>query len=136
MTTLEYKGYVGSVTFDAEAEILHGTVVNTRDVITFQGQSVEEIKAAFVDSVEDYLEFCAELGREPEKPMSGKFNVRITPLLHAQAVAAAASLSISLNTLVEEALHEKVGRSQTVVTEGEEVSFEEDCHGTAIFGRW
>ncbi len=52
MTTLEYRGYIGSVTFDAEAEILHGTVVNTRDVITFQGESVSEIKQAFKESVE------------------------------------------------------------------------------------
>ncbi|MFC6619261.1 type II toxin-antitoxin system HicB family antitoxin [Deinococcus radiophilus] len=135
MTTLEYKGYVGSVTFDAEAEILHGTVVNTRDVITFQGKSVSETKAAFEDSVEDYLEFCAELGREPEKPMSGKFNVRISPLLHAQAVATAASAGLSLNSLVEQALEEKVGRRQASATQDvAEVSFrhfeEESCHGT------
>lgn len=112
MTTLEYKGYIGSVTFDAEAEILHGSVVNTRDVITFQGKGVDEIKQAFAESVEDYLEFCAELGEAPEKPMSGKFNVRISPQLHAYAVAAAASRGISLNTLVEQAIQEKVNHSE------------------------
>ncbi|GGI67177.1 type II toxin-antitoxin system HicB family antitoxin [Deinococcus wulumuqiensis] len=130
MTTLEHKGYVGSVTFDAEAEILHGTVINTRDVITFQGESVTEIKTAFVDSVEDYLEFCAELGREPEKPMSGKFNIRISPLLHAQAVATAASLDISLNRLVEEALSEKVGHSRAVAAEIREIFEEEPCRSS------
>lgn len=114
MTTLEYRGYIGSVSFDAEAEILHGTVVNTRDVITFQGESVSEIKQAFKESVEDYLAFCAELGEEPEKPMSGRFNVRISPLLHAQAVAMARSQEISLNTLVERAINDVVNRSASV----------------------
>lgn len=109
MTTLEYKGYIGSVTFDDEAGILHGSVVNTRDVITFQGESVAEVRQAFRESVEDYVAFCAELGEEPEKPMSGKFNVRIAPLLHAHAVAMARSQDISLNTLVEQAIAQAVG---------------------------
>ena len=109
MNTLEYKGYIGSVTFDDEAGILHGSVVNTRDVITFQGESVTEVRQALQESVEDYIAFCAELGEAPEKPMSGKFNVRITPLLHAQAVATARSQDISLNTLVERAILQAVG---------------------------
>jgi len=60
--------YIGQVEFDDEADIFHGEVINTRAVITFQGTTVFEVKKAFVDSVEDYLEFCAELGEKPEKP--------------------------------------------------------------------
>ena len=56
---MEYKGYIGKVEFDDEAEIFHGEVINTRDVITFQGTTVAEIKQAFHDSVEDYLDFCS-----------------------------------------------------------------------------
>ena len=55
---MEHKGYVGKVEFDDEAGIFHGEVINTRDVITFQGTTVEEIRVAFKDSVEDYLDFC------------------------------------------------------------------------------
>jgi predicted HicB family RNase H-like nuclease len=68
---MKYKGYVGMVTFDDEAGIFHGEVINTRDVITFQGTCVEELRQAFIDSIDDYLAFCAERGEEPEKPFSG-----------------------------------------------------------------
>ena len=63
-----YKGYVGSVTYDDDAGILFGTVTNTDAVITFQGTSVDEIRHAFHDSIDFYLQFCAEQGDEPEQP--------------------------------------------------------------------
>jgi predicted HicB family RNase H-like nuclease len=68
---LEYKGYTAHVELDSEAEILHGEVLDTRDVITFQGRSVEEIQRAFRDSVDDYLEFCAKRGEELDKLSRG-----------------------------------------------------------------
>ncbi len=68
MSMLNYKGYMGQVEFDDEVDIFHGEVINTRSVITFQGKTVQEIKGAFIDSIEDYLDFCAELGEKPEKP--------------------------------------------------------------------
>jgi len=67
---MEYKGYVGKVEFDDEASIFHGEVVNSRDVITFQGKSVAELRNAFRESVDDYLAFCAERGEEPDKSVS------------------------------------------------------------------
>ncbi len=108
---LKYKGYFGHVVFDEEAEIFHGEVINTRDVITFQGTSVSSLKKAFKDSIEDYLEFCEERGEEPERPFSGKFNVRLDPELHREAYAAAKSAGKSLNTWVAEAIeHEAHSR--------------------------
>ena len=59
---MEYKDYVGSVEFDDEAGVFYGEVINTRDVITFQGESVEELRTALRESVDDYLAFCAERG--------------------------------------------------------------------------
>ena len=79
---LEYKGYVGQVEFDDSVGIFHGRVINTRDIITFEGTSVKEIQQALQGSVDDYLEWCAERGEEPDKPFSGKFTVRIDPELH------------------------------------------------------
>lgn len=64
---MQYKGYVARIEFDEEANLFHGEVVNIQDVITFQGKLVEEIKKAFHDSVDDYLEFCAQRNEEPEK---------------------------------------------------------------------
>ena len=65
---LEYKGYIGKVEIDDEEGLLHGEVINIRDVITFQGTSVAEMQKAFRESVDDYLEFCAQRGESPEKP--------------------------------------------------------------------
>jgi predicted HicB family RNase H-like nuclease len=86
---LEYKGYIGHVEFDEEAEIFHGEVTNISDVITFQGTSVEEIKQAFIDSIEVYLELCATRGEAPEKPYSGSFVVTVPPEVHKQINLAA-----------------------------------------------
>ena len=65
---MEYKGYNGAVEFDDEAGIFHGEVVLARDVITFQGTSVDELRQAFRDSIDGYLEWCLERGEEAEKP--------------------------------------------------------------------
>ena len=89
MNTMTYKGYEAIVEYDEDAELLHGEVMNLRDVITFQGQSVSELKQAFADSVDDYLAFCKERGEEPEKPYSGQFVVRVEPPLHRAVVTAA-----------------------------------------------
>ena len=67
---MTYKGYQARVELDEEAGVFHGEVINTRDVITFQGSSVEKLKQAFEDSVDDYVEFCASRGEDPEKPVS------------------------------------------------------------------
>jgi predicted HicB family RNase H-like nuclease len=63
-----YKNYIGKVVFDEAAETFHGRVINIADIVTFEGSSVAELKQAFVDSVDEYLAFCNELGEEPEKP--------------------------------------------------------------------
>ena len=107
---IEYKGFLGTVEFDSEAHIFHGEVINTRDVITFQGKSVSEIEKAFRDSVQDYIDWCIEDGVEPEKPYSGKFNLRLSPELHRQAALKAKKMHISLNSFVEKALKDELER--------------------------
>jgi len=101
---LTYKGYIGHVEFDDETEIFHGEVINTRDVITFQGSTVAEIKKAFRESIDDYLEFCKERNEEPEKPFSGKFNLRLDPELHRQVSIVARQHKMSLNQWIAEAI--------------------------------
>jgi predicted HicB family RNase H-like nuclease len=105
---MEYQGYIGKVEFDDEASIFHGEVINTRDVITFQGKSVVELKKAFRESVDDYLAFCAELGEEPDKPFSGQFVARVSPDLHRRASLAASLAGKSLNAWVAEQLESAV----------------------------
>jgi len=105
---MEYKGSFAKVVFDDEADIFHGDVMNLRDVITFEGETVHELRMAFHNSVEDYLEFCAERGEEPEKPYSGKFLVRVEPELHKTLVIKARKNGKSLNTWIHDTLHEVV----------------------------
>ena len=105
---MEYKGYLGAVEYDAQAKIFHGDIINTRDVITFQGTTVNEIEQAFRDSINDFIEWCKEDGVEPEKPYSGKFNVRLSPELHRQIAILAKKKHISLNNFVENAITNEI----------------------------
>ena len=111
---MEHKGYLGKVEFDDEAGIFHGEVVNTRDVITFQGDSVATLKKAFRESVDDYLEFCQQRGEAPDKPFSGQFVTRIPPDLHRQVSVAAAVSGTSLNAWVAEQLQGAVLRTGAI----------------------
>ena len=101
---LNYKGYTGKVNYDDEARIFHGEILDTRDVITFQGRSVEDIEQAFRESVDDYLEFCKERGEQPDKPFSGKFVLRMTPRLHHKLFLKASRSGKSLNRWVVDTL--------------------------------
>lgn len=100
MSTMSYRGYEAKVEYDDEAGLFHGEVVNLRDVITFQGRSVDELKQALADSVEDYLAFCAARGEDPEKPLSGQFIVRVDPVVHRAIATAARRAGLSLNKWV------------------------------------
>ena len=111
---MEYKGYVGKVEFDDEAGIFHGEVIDTRDVITFQGRSVDELKTAFQESIDDYLAFCKQRGEEPNKPFSGQFVTRIPPELHRQVNLAASISGKSLNAWVAEQLQVAVARIKSI----------------------
>ena len=101
---MEYNGYHAVVTFDEEVGLLHGEVIDTRDVITFQGKSVDELEQAFRASVGEYLKICEERGRVPDKPFSGRVVLRMEPETH-RAVAGAARISRkSLNSWILEAI--------------------------------
>ena len=105
---MEYKGYLGTVEFDAKAKIFHGDIINTKDVITFQGTTVKEIERAFKNSIDDYISWCNEEGVEPEKPYSGKFNVRLSPELHRKTAILAKKKNMSLNSFVEKAITDEI----------------------------
>lgn len=101
---MNYKGYEAIAEYDDEAEIFHGQVINTRDVITFQATSVEELKREFAFSVDEYLRWAAEEGREPEKPFSGKLLVRLTPEEHRQVYLEAMRRKQSMNEYIKNRL--------------------------------
>jgi predicted HicB family RNase H-like nuclease len=103
---LKFKGYTGHVEFDDAAGVFHGEVLDLRDVITFQGKSVEELEQAFRDSIDDYLEFCQERGEEPDKPFSGRLMLRLPPPLHREVYLRARREGKSLNQWIAEKLEQ------------------------------
>jgi predicted HicB family RNase H-like nuclease len=119
---MKYKGYTGIVELDEEAGVLLGRVIGLRDVITFQGESVPEVRQAFHDSVDDYLEFCESRGESPEKPYSGHFVLRVPAQLHRALAKEAEERQLSLNALVEETLEEKFLRAARKSPKARQVS--------------
>jgi predicted HicB family RNase H-like nuclease len=101
---IEYQGYTGVIEYLPEEETFHGSVANIRDVISFYGSSVEELKGAMAQAVDDYLAYCRGRGIAPAKPYSGRFNVRMSPEQHRAVAMAAASSGKSMNDWVVEKL--------------------------------
>lgn len=115
---MEYKGYTAKVEFDNDANLFHGQVLHLRDVITFQGQSVDELRREFEASVDDYLDFCVERGEQPEKPFSGRFVVRLDPEVHRKVAIAASRRDQSINTWVSKVIERAVTTALEPAREG------------------
>lgn len=109
MSNMSIDGYVAKIELDEEAGLFHGEVINTRDVLTFQGRNVDELKAAFADTLADYKEWCEARGKTPEKPYSGNFTLRLSPELHRKISLLAASQHKSINGFMVENLEKLAG---------------------------
>lgn len=101
---LRYKGYTGSIEASVEDDCLHGRLQHIDDVITYEGQTVADIKRGFESAVDGYLMHCAATGKQPERQHSGSFNVRVGAELHRWIIQYGASLGLSLNDVVCRAL--------------------------------
>ena len=101
---LEYRGYLGSVRYSDEDEILHGRLEFIRDLVTYEGQDAGSLKRAFCEAVDDYLGMCEAEGRKPDVPLKGSFNVRPGRELHRRAMLYARREGMSLNAVVTGAL--------------------------------
>ena len=105
---MEYRGYIGSVVFSAEDNILHGKLIGIKASISYEGNSVESLTEDFHNAVDEYLETCERKGIKPQKPYKGSFSVRIEPDLHRKAADTAANRGITLNAFVEDAIRHSV----------------------------
>ncbi|MBT3207344.1 MAG: type II toxin-antitoxin system HicB family antitoxin [Bacteroidetes bacterium] len=101
---LKYKEYIGTVNFSSADEVFYGKVHGINDLVTFEGETVKELKNAFIESVVDYLKTCENLEKAPDKTFKGNFNVRVTKELHRQATLLASRKNITLNEFVKEAI--------------------------------
>ena len=105
---MKYKGYTGKAEYDDDAEIFYGEVIGLRDVVTFKGTSVTELKESFKESIDDYLAFCQRMNKAPDIPASGRLILRIPPELHFRAAVSAKSEGSSLNAWVADAVKDKL----------------------------
>ena len=106
MNSMSYKGYSARIDYDDEDGILIGRIAGIADVIGFHADTVEDLRAAFVEAVDDYIDTCAKIGKEPQKPYSGKMMFRVAPEVHRKAAIAAELAGKSLNQWAEEVLAE------------------------------
>ncbi|HME45593.1 MAG TPA: type II toxin-antitoxin system HicB family antitoxin [Syntrophorhabdales bacterium] len=102
--TMTYKTFIGSVHYSEDDGIFYGKLEAINDLVTFEGKSVAELKNAFREAVDDYIRTCRELGREPQKPFKGTFNVRVPAEVHRKAALEAVKEGISLNEFVQKAI--------------------------------
>jgi len=105
---LKYKDFIGSVHFSSEDEIFYGKIEGINDLITFEGNSVRKLKAAFKEAVIDYIELCGQAGKEIFKSFKGSFNVRVKPQLHSKAFELALLEGKTLNQFIKEAIELKI----------------------------
>jgi predicted HicB family RNase H-like nuclease len=108
MSMMNYKGFSARIEYSDEDGCFIGRVAGIQDVIGFHGQSVAKLRAAFKEAIDDYLETCARVGKQPNKPYSGQFRLRLSSDLHARVAIAAESKGKSLNTLITDLIERAV----------------------------
>lgn len=112
---LKYKNYLGSVEFSATDGVLHGKIIGINDLVTYEGDSVSDLQEAFIDSVDDYLQTCSELKKEPNKFFKGVFNVRTSSVRHRDLAVIAEKKKMKLNELVNKAFDFLVNNEDEVL---------------------
>lgn len=114
MELMEHKGYTGTVEVSMDDGVLHGKILHINDLVTYEGLTPTELKKAFVEAVDDYLATCKEIGKQPEKPLTGQFNVRIPQELHRQLALRALAEDCSQNNLVVQAIERFMESTEVV----------------------
>jgi len=107
---MQYKGYSAIVRYSAEDECLVGHITGINDIVGFHGDSVEEMRKAFEEAVDFYMDSCAKMGHEPNKPYSGRVTLRLPPELHAKLAVKAEMEGSSLNNWMVTTLNKAVER--------------------------
>jgi len=108
MKNLTYKGYTGSIEYSADDNLLFGKVLGMRGLISYEGETGKVLENEFKVAITNYLESCEEKGIDPGKPFKGSFNVRVSPSLHQKVALLAKENKTSLNSIVTEAIRQRV----------------------------
>ncbi|WP_299291368.1 type II toxin-antitoxin system HicB family antitoxin [uncultured Mucilaginibacter sp.] len=126
INSLNYQDYTATITYNAEDEVFFGKVIGLNDLILFEGTSVAELKQAFAEAIEDYLETCKNLGKSPDKAYKGSFNVRVPASLHKRAALVASQHHVTLNDFVKTALAYAVENELPMVFSEEQAGYKAD----------
>ena len=108
MNTMTYKGYTARVEYDERDNIFAGRILGIRTIISFHGDTVDQLRAEFELAIKDYLADCKDQGIHPDKPASGKLLLRVPPEIHGRALVAAQAAGKSLNQWATEVLEQAV----------------------------
>ena len=113
MSTLKYKGYIGSIEANVSDGCLYGEVLFLSDnaLISYEGETVQELQKDFEEAVDSYIETCKANGIEPKKSFTGSMNIRISPASHAKVAEVSASEGMTINAFIREAIEEKLSHS-------------------------
>jgi predicted HicB family RNase H-like nuclease len=117
MSNLAYKGYTGTIEASIEDGCLHGQILFITDIITYEGNTVDDIKTSFEEAVDHYLAYCQNTGKPANKPYSGTFNVRVGQDLHRKAVEVAYNQSITLNDFVAQSIKNAIEKNGVIKLE-------------------
>ncbi len=126
VNSLNYQDYTATITYSADDEVFFGKVIGLNDLVLFEGTSVAELKQAFAEAIEDYLETCKNLGKSPDKAYKGSFNVRVPVSLHKQAVLVASQHHVTLNDFVKTALAYAVENELPMAFSEEQAGYKAD----------
>ena len=107
---MEYKGYHAKIEYDQEDKIFVGHVIGINDSVNFHGRSVDELNVEFENAISNYLDYCKQAGKEPEKEFKGSFNIRIKPEQHRKIALYAADEGITINQFVSRAIDDELSR--------------------------
>ena len=112
---LKHMSYFGSVEFSSEDTVLYGKIIGINDLVTYEGDSVEQLKSSFIEAVEDYLETCKNLDKSPDKFFKGVFNVRTSNNVHRSLAILAEKKKMKLNEIVNKAFDFLIENEDTVI---------------------
>lgn len=117
INSLKYGHYTATILYNSYDEVFYGKIIGINDLISFEGSSVSELKEAFKEAIEDYIETCKDLGKPPEKAYKGTFNVRVTPVIHRKAALLAAQHQLTLNDFVKTAMTYAINHEEDFIAD-------------------
>lgn len=118
---ITYKGYIGTVEYSHEDKVFWGKIHGINDIVTFEADTAIDLEPSFHESVDDYLETCKKIGKEPEKVFKGSFNVRMKPENHKKLYETSLKEGLSLNAVLEKTVEFVLSNREDLEKNGKKI---------------